>query len=249
MIISGQIIEIINYENGYLKGYENKNANTGRKKEESENYQEHRKQVLQRAKTDVRRLINSNVGLNEGNITEKFLTLTFAENVTDLDQANYEFKKFIARLNYKVTGEKKTTLKYITVVEFQKRGAIHYHTIIFNMPYIKHRDLQELWSNGHLKVNKIKHVDNLGAYITKYMNDPNKDQGRQEEDNRLKGRKSYFTSRGLNKPIENTKKQEIDTIAAALPQDKIVYKAHFENEYQGAISYTQYNMNSKRIKL
>lgn len=244
LIQSGDIIEIYNYDRGYLKGYENKIANTGRKKDyESENYEEHRKQVLQRAKRELRRLINANVGQYGKKFTSKFLTLTFSDNVTDLDIANYEFKKFIKRLNYKIYNSKESNLKYTAVIEFQKRGAIHYHIIIYNMPYIKANEIANCWDNGFIKINKIDDIDNVGAYVSEYLGDDAKEQGHSIEDDRLKGRKSYFSSKGLFKPVEITDKKIVEQVATALQStDKLTYSAEYENEYTGKIIYKQYNL-------
>ena len=243
MVQSGDVIEIYEYEKGYLKGYENNNADTGRKIDyKSENYEEHRKQVLQRAKKNLRRLINANVGQYGKEFTAKFLTLTFKENIQDIKQANYEFKKFIQRLNYYCFGTKKANLKYTCVVEFQKRGAIHYHVIIYNMPYIKANDIGNVWGNGFIKINKIDDVDNVGAYVSEYLGQAEKGQGHDIEDDRLQGKKSYFSSKGLFKPIEITDKKIVETVASALPSENLTYAANFENEHLGNITYKQYNL-------
>lgn len=243
IIYSGDVVEIYEYDKGYLKGYENNNADTGRKSDyKSENYEEHRKQVLQRAKKNLRRLINANVGQYGKEFTAKFLTLTFKDNVKDLDKANYEFKKFIQRLNYYCFGVKKNNLKYTCVVEFQKRGAIHYHVIIYNMPYVKANDISNVWGNGFIKINRIDDIDNVGAYVSEYLGEAEKGQGHDIEDDRLKGKKSYFSSRGLYKPIEITDKKIVETVAAALPIENLTYTADFENEHLGNITYKQYNL-------
>jgi hypothetical protein len=52
------------------------------------------------------------VDMNFDNQT-KFLTLTFKENIQDIEYANNEFKKFIKRLNYNLYKTKKANLKYI----------------------------------------------------------------------------------------------------------------------------------------
>lgn len=243
VIISGDVIEIYKYQKGYLKGYENDEALGGRKSNyESENYAEHRKQVLSRAKRDLRRLINANVNRYGDQFTSKFITLTFGENITDISVANAEFRKFIKKLNYLIYGTKKQNLKYSVVPEFQSRGAVHYHIIIYNMPYVKQNIIQDVWGNGFVFINKIDNIDNVGAYIAEYLGDSNKKQGREEEDDRLKGKKSYFNSRGLFKPIEITDKRKVEALAQALPIDNKTYEARFENEHLGAISYTQYNI-------
>ena len=243
IIYSGDVIEVYEYDKGYLKGYENNNADTGRKSDyKSENYEEHRKQVLQRAKKNLRRLINANVGQYGKEFTAKFLTLTFKDNVKDLDKANYEFKKFIQRLNYHCFGTKKANLKYTCVVEFQKRGAIHYHVIIYNMPYVKANDISNIWGNGFIKINKIDDIDNVGAYVSEYLGQAEKGQGKDVADDRLQGKKSYFSSKGLFKPIEVIDEKKVEQVAAALPKECLTYSAIFQNEHVGNVSYKQYNL-------
>ncbi|NLZ34713.1 MAG: hypothetical protein GX889_07370 [Clostridiales bacterium] len=249
IIQSGDIIEIYEYSEGYLKGYENNNADTGRKSGyKSENYEEHRKQVLQRAKKNLRRLINANVGQYGKEFTAKFLTLTFRDNVTDIETANYEFKKFIQRLNYYCFGVKKNNLKYTCVVEFHKSGVIHYHVIIYNMPYVKANDIANVWGNGFIKINKIDDVGNVGAYVSEYLGQAEKGQGHDIEDDRLQGKKSYFSSRGLFKPIEITNKKVVEQVAAALPEDFLTYSATYDNEHLGNITYKQYNLRKFNSK-
>ena len=96
MVISGKVIELYEYENGYLKGYQDKTGKTGRLLgAESENKVDNRIRAMSKAKVDIRRLINSN-----SDVLTIFLTLTFKENVTDLDYCHNEFKKYIKRLKY-----------------------------------------------------------------------------------------------------------------------------------------------------
>ncbi len=243
IIQSGDIVEIYSYSRGYLKGYENIKTDAGRKKGVvSDDYDKHRVQVLQRAKRDLRRLINANHGQYGDQFTSKFLTLTFKENIQDIKHANYEFQKFIKRLNYRLYGTKKANLKYTTVIEFQKRGAIHYHTIIYNMPFTKQKIIEKIWGNGFIKINKIDDVDNVGAYVAEYLGNAEKGQGKDVLDDRLQGKKSYFSSRGLYKPIEITDKKKVEQVAAALPEDFLTYSAIFENEHLGNITYKQYNL-------
>lgn len=250
IVRSGNIVEIYNYSKGYLKDFEVISGGSGGRVADfkSDNYQEHRKQVLSRAKRDLRRLINSNVGMYGADMTSKFLTLTFSKNITDLETANYEFKKFIKRLNYSIFKTKKAILKYNVVIEFQDRGAIHYHLIIYNMPFTKQKLLQEIWDNGIVDIRKIDQVDNVGAYIAEYLGDPGKEQGKGVEDSRLEGKKSYFSSRGLFKPIEITDKKKVEAVATALPINKMTFSSLFNNEHLGDISYKQYNLNTLKNK-
>lgn len=84
--------------------------------------------------------------------------------------------------------------KYLAVIEFQERGAIHYH-IICNLPYVPHKELQELWGNGIVWINCIQNADNVGAYVVKYMT-------KDTADKRLQNHKGYLCSKGLKRPIE-----------------------------------------------
>lgn len=247
IIQSGDIVEIYEYSEGYIKGYtltENQlNDRTSSESASSDtDYTDSRERSLKRAKTNLRRLINSNVGQYGKEFTAKFLTLTFKENVQDIKDANYEFQKFIKRLNYKLYGTKKANLKYTTVIEFQKRGAIHYHTIVYNMPYLKANEISDVWENGFIKINKIDDVDNVGAYVGEYLGQAEKGQGKNIEDDRLRGQKTHFSSRGLFKPVEITDKKIVEQVATALLTEESSYSATFENEHLGKISYKQYNL-------
>lgn len=244
IIQSGDIIEIYEYSEGYIKGYKltDSEIKNRRRSESDSDDTESRERSLKRAKANLRRLINANVGQYGKDFTAKFLTLTFKENVKDIKQANYEFKKFIQRLNYYCFGEKKNNLKYTCVVEFQKRGAIHYHTIIYNMSYLKVNEISNIWGNGFIKINKIDDIDNVGAYVGEYLGQAEKGQGKDVADDRLRGQKTYFSSNGLFKPVEITDKKIVEQIAAALPSENLTYSATYKNEHVGNISYKQYNL-------
>lgn len=241
VVVSGNVIEIYEYSEGYRKGYtltEGEKSNRGRiKGAKSENYEVNRAIVLNRAKIALRRKINANVGQYGSEFTSKFVTLTFREHITDLTMANYEFKKFILRLNYEMFGAKKAryNVRYTVIPEFTKKGRVHYHAIFYNLPYIKADLLAEIWGNGFIKVNKIDNVDNVGAYMTKYMT--------KEADNvMLAGRKSHFSSRGLFKSEEITEKEAVEIIKESMPASKLKYSCEYDNEWLGTVHYQQYNL-------
>lgn len=235
------MVEELEYQNGVRYGEPNSNA--GRRNEADEEQKKlNRLKTQRKARSTIRRLINSNAWMyydERGSpIIPKFITLTFAEEIRDIKQANYEFKKFRQRLEWQ-TGIK---LKYCVVIEFQdknREGVIHYHMITFNLPYVKTEQLEAIWRRGFVKINAIDHVDNIGAYMTKYM-------GKEIDDNRLVGQKCYFSSRGLKKPIEITDEKKIEQMRLALSGCK-VYEAQFESEHAGLITYSQYNLLRKII--
>lgn len=235
LVISGNVYELFEYDRPVIVDHLNLKPAGRTKKTTEEQKLINRFKTMRRAKGVLRRLINANVGQykDERGSPYKpvFLTLTFAENMQDLRLANYEFKKFNKRLNYYLWG-KKAKLKYIAVPEFQYRGAVHYHVIYFNLPYIEAGKIAAIWEKGFIKINVIDDIDNIGAYISKYM-------GKDISDERLLGEKCYFTSRGLKKPIEIIENDQIESYLNSLPGHKRIFNKQFENDYLGKINYTQ----------
>ncbi|EKD25197.1 MAG: Rep protein [uncultured bacterium (gcode 4)] len=170
-----------------------------------------------------------------------FITFTFREDIQDIKKANHEFTKFMQRFNFFVTGKKKSYLKYLVVIEFQKktRDTIHYHALYFNLPYIRgiKTKLENTWGQGFVKVVATKRIKNLTRYMTKYMtkdlNDP-----------RLHGKKSYFVSRGLKKPVLVYYDELIGEFLKYLPKDAIEFETKdFPAGYMETMDFVRYNMN------
>lgn len=234
LVISGDVIELYEYEKPILEGYsDTKKKSKGRQAvANDEDKKINREKVLNRARRDIRGLVNSNI-----EDYSKFLTLTFRDNITDIKAANYEFKKFIQRLDYKLNRK----IKYLVVPEIQKknRGVWHYHVVLFNMPYVRAKLLEDIWGNGFIRINKIDHVDNVGAYVCKYLT---KD-GAEE----LEGKKSYFTSRSLKKPIEIKENELIKSVEDSLSTQNLKYANTFENDFNTTL-YKQYNIKYHKIE-
>jgi len=183
VIKSGPVYEIYEFQFPVRLGIDTSKYRTGiRRKPSEERKEEYRTKRSIRAGNLVKRVARMNFTPKD-----KFLTCTFEENVTDIVYANNEFRKFIKRLNRRFGS-----ISYITAIQFQKRGAIHYHSLI-NLPFVEKQELQEIWGNGIIDIRKLEDVDNVGAYITRYML-------RDALDGRLSGKKCYFTSKGLKRP-------------------------------------------------
>ncbi|ARM72089.1 hypothetical protein LMxysn_0454 [Listeria monocytogenes] len=45
---------------------------------------------------------------------------------------------------------------YIAVPEMQKRGAYHFHILLFGLPYIHTSKYAKIWKNGFVKINKVE---------------------------------------------------------------------------------------------
>ncbi|MBX0311705.1 MAG: hypothetical protein JHC31_07985, partial [Sulfurihydrogenibium sp.] len=158
------------------------------KREKKEKKEDENLTSLFRTKRTLRRII-----LNQEFSKTSFLTLTFKENITDINIARYELQKFLKRLNYHVYHTKKSKLKYLAVPERQERGAWHFHILLFDFPFVLNTDLADIWGLGFLKINQVKAKNMMEVYnyISKYIT-------KQFQENQ-KHLHKYFTSQGFFK--------------------------------------------------
>jgi len=109
------------------------------------------------------------------NITDvkkcKWVTLTYAENMTDPQRLKKDFEKFNKRMQYYL---KDNPYEYIVAMEPQGRGAWHAHMVMVfenNAPYIANDIMAQKWGHGYTVTKKLEDVDNVGAYLTAYLGD------------------------------------------------------------------------------
>lgn len=140
-----------------------------------------------RSKLSLQRLAKANI-----ESFQTFITLTFAENVTNIKEANKTFNTWRTQIKKEFSD-----FKYICVPEFQKRGAVHYHLITNLFLNNKLIILQEnkkncydvkFWKHGFSSVYSLNGI-NAVAYISKYLT--------KNIDNRLFSHKRYFYSKNL----------------------------------------------------
>lgn len=232
ILVTQGIVEVWRYEKLNVKGGGNQDGKRTDGEDPARNYQ--RRQKARRDR--IRHLVCTN--FDSGS---KFVTLTFDNDrdfdLKDVKACNRYFMTFVKRLRYRYPE-----LKYVSVIEFQDkngRGAVHYH-MICNLPFIKKAELQRIWNGGFVKINAIDKVDNVGAYVVKYM-------CKDTEDTRLCGENAYLHSKGLSEPLEFcTWKDDTDAwkqIHESLESESPSYSAKYESEYAGDIEYYQYNFN------
>lgn len=185
-----------------------------------------------RSKMQLRRLVLSNF-VN----MDKFITLTIrdgaVQDVKNIKECNKEFDKFIKRMR-RSFGD----FRYCRVIEFQDkngRGAVHYHCIM-SLPYVPWETIRGAWGNGNIDIQAIDHVDNVGAYVTKYMT-------KDLADDRLAGVKAFATSQNLTRPIVTYGSEAKEINEKFLAQKKEVFENEYPSEHQGLIRYTEYNLN------
>lgn len=148
-----------------------------------ENIKVRSERSLRRTRKKIQDILNANL-----DDKSYFITLTFKENIQDYEKANARFHYFIRKKN--------KDIKYLVVKEHQKRGAIHFHLIVFD---IEPNDLEKLlisWNYGFKHSKKItnRYSYSIANYLTNYMT---------KEKNQLvnANKKVFSNSRNLKRPL------------------------------------------------
>ena len=201
------------------------------KKEKKKN-----KKNVRRSKIRLRRLINSNLGQYQE--LDKFLTLT-CPNLKNRNEAVLLFKNFILRMRRRYGNE----FAYIAVMEIQDGSRledktkatndIHFHTLLFNLPYIPKKTLQEIWVNGIVDIRKIRDYKDPAGYLVNYLVD--------DDTLNIHGKRTYFPSKNLIRPIEllSSDFKDVLELYDKLKRE-IVFTDTFEAEYVGKVTYVKF---------
>lgn len=199
-----------------------------------------------RAKAALRHLVNANahkwIRPDSKPYLPIFITFTFKDDIRDLEIANKIFTTAMRRLNYFVgRGSKEHILHYVAVTEFQdenRDGVVHYHVLFFNLPFIDrvYDEINRVWRYGNVNVKSVRNVHDLGRYMVKYMS-------KNLKDGRLKGRKKYFSSKGLKRWHIIYDKDTIELmIESMIPPECKVSENSWDNKYCKKIKRTTYNV-------
>lgn len=134
----------------------------------------------------------------------RFVTVTYADNMTDSKVLYSDMKYFIKRLR-----DELPMFEYVYVKERQARGAWHVHMLMFfenKAPYIKSSYIAEKWQHGTIcNVQAIgrNDVNNVGNYLCAYLTES---KGTSVKGARLmnyeSGIRLYNCSRGIKRPVK-----------------------------------------------
>jgi hypothetical protein len=261
-VISGSVVEKYDYSDDVGYGSYEDCYEAGKMyikdKSISPNSQDYN---LKLKKQRFRRLIDTNAytyaKTSEKQYPPVLLTLTYPEKFPDIKTSKNDFHLFLKRLNHHFPShsyempptpsavgpsimrstQSITGLKYVAVPEFQKRGAPHFHTMFFNLPYIHFSDLTELWGNGSIDVKRVDGVRELGSYMVKnYL---------------VKGfgsknikKKSYLSSKDLKKPVIIRDIDEVNSISGQLSSASVLREADYHSKYVGDIHSVVYKLSA-----
>lgn len=229
VFVSGKHVEVYESEMPVWRDYEsNKSQEKQAKPMTKEEMLEDKKRKINysvnRAKFRIKRLVNANPQLN------KFLTLTFAENLTDLSKTNPMFHNFIKRVKHKYKN-----FQYLAVPEFQKRGAVHYH-LFCNLPYVDVKKFSRIWDHGYIDLKRIDDVSDMGLYMCKYLS-------KEMFNERTSGKKKFFRSVDLRQPIELDGELAMKYAENIRNTRQPVYKNQYKSEYLGLIKVEEYKLD------
>jgi len=127
-----------------------------------------RKDSITRCKRNFKRLVLANLSESAFPV---FASLTYAENMQDSRRATKDFNTFARDLR----DQFGTAIKYIAIQERQKRGAIHFHALIWGLPsWVVNgerdsRMVASIWSHGFTDLVKTDGDARLGSYMVKYL--------------------------------------------------------------------------------
>ena len=117
-----------------------------------------------------RRLLRFMARLKVRKIRASFLTLTFSEMVT------HEHAKVVAKRFFMRIRRAYPQCSAVWRLEYQpKRGAIHYHLIVFNLPFWPQKEIQATWEACTLEPRSIVDIRlvhgarSIMAYVSKYI--------------------------------------------------------------------------------
>jgi len=237
---SGNVLEVYRYAKPVLDGYYRNSVPPACKARDGDGG-DIAETSMYRTKAAVKRLIWANadrwVRPDGKKYKPIFITFTFAENETNIQDCNRKFRLFIKRLGYYLTKSKKCELQYLTVVEFQARGAVHYHVVFFNLPWMEriYDEMERIWRHGFVIVKTVRGKNGLVKYLSKYFR-------KELSDGRLFSEKKYFASRGLYRP-ETCKLKREDKLYIESNEPEFIYA--FTNKFAGDVEYRRYQLNDE----
>lgn len=213
-------------------------VNTSKKETKLKTINEIEERNITRSKLQCQRIAKANM-----EYWETFITLTFADNVTDIKLANKRFKYFIDKVR-----RIKNDLRYLVVPEHQKRGAIHYHLLtnisindtklMYNQednPKFKHI---KYWLDGFNSVELIKgDAKKVIGYISKYMT--------KDVDNRFFGQRRFFYSQNCIVPkvsyIDSMDSRDLEFLQKKIQDKELIYQNKYLNAYDDSeVSFQEF---------
>lgn len=122
------------------------------------------------SKKSRKRLLDLTASINFANQKVIFITLTYPKEFPQAEQAKQHLRAFMERIRRRYPKA-----SAIWRMEFQKRGAPHFHLLFFNLPFIPKDEVKAMWGEiiGYSQV--FTRIEMIGswkkavAYVAKYI--------------------------------------------------------------------------------
>lgn len=227
IIESKNRVEVYAIKGTIVEGGEckNRNGRKGSSEGKTKGSKSRRKQTLNEARNNIIRLVSCNSDM------KVFCTLTYKDNMQDIKKSRKNLEYFFQKLHKGYND-----LKYLWVMEYQTRGAIHFHILLnidLQIQHIngrkskEHKQLENdfnnrYWNRGFVDLKLLEDNYQASKYIATYLV---KDLLELE----LDGYRVYSYSKNLQKP--KTSKIFIDTKAETVINIYKDYKVQYVNSY------------------
>lgn len=197
-----------------------------------------RRDHANRAAVSLRRLIKAQLGSGEN---PWLVTFTYSRNEESVSDSYADFTAFNRSLRHTYGKQ----FRYIAVVEFQLRGAVHFHALYWGLPrslFLGERStryLASLWGQGFVYVKETDGDDRLAGYLSKYL-------VKAFMDPRLADQKAYVSSRNVLRPLKQGGFQSVQLVVDLfLPVDKscvALEQGEYTTQWLGRCHYKKYTV-------
>jgi len=178
---------------------------------------------IRRASLSFMRLVKTNL---YGFGVPVLATLTYGPNMEDIREARKDFNAFARRAGRQFGDQ----FAYIVVMEFQQRGAVHFHGFFWGLPEGAARTerstrlVASLWKKGFADLVQTDGHQKLAWYLSKYFT-------KGLQDHRLWRRRVFVASKNVLRPTVTR-----DAIIAALElstEDIRIYEKEYDTLWLG----------------
>lgn len=253
-IASGRLIEYWNYERtppariNVSKGVRGQYRKNGRRRADN----------ARRARDNFKRLVSANL---VGDRNPALLTLTVYRGLSTATAFLY-----LRELFRTLRDARGWNLRYISVVEFQKRGSIHFHTLVWGLPdeiICTHkrgtahalcrnrgtcerttRNIQRNWLAGYCDLHQTDGSPKLATYLAKYLF---KEMLREGDDstgkNTKRAYKAYSSSRNIMRPVQVTAGATYFLLDQVGVDKYPVQEKEYDTQWLGRALYKRYDLS------
>lgn len=122
------------------------------------------------SKKSRRRLLELLARTGNEKLPRVFLTLTYPSNMTDSEKGKQHLRSFLERVRRRYPRA-----SAIWRIEYQKRGAVHFHLLFFNLPFWKADNIRQVWSeiigeqNPRIRIETCRSRKKTTFYMSKYL--------------------------------------------------------------------------------